>query len=92
MKKLIIRMVNGDQYQIHVENNDEEYVIERILDKIRKYASSRKVKIIRIENEIYIDKKLVIKIKYVSGFVIYCVKSVAIQVDNISSIELIKID
>lgn len=92
MKKLIIHMVNGDQYQIYVENNDEEYAIEKILDKIRKYASNREVKTIRIENEIYIDKKLVIKIKYVSRFAIYCAKSVAIQVNNISSIELIEVD
>lgn len=86
MKKLIIHMNNGDQYEL---NNNKDFdirsepsIIEMSAYLTREMNDNEKTFTI---NDEYID------IKYVSRFAIYNVDRVTIALDSISSFELMEV-
>lgn len=86
MKKLIIHMNNGDQYQLNANENFDrknELTIEEMSGYLTREMNDNE-KTFTINNE-YID------IKYVSRFAIYNVNRVTIALDSISSFELMEV-
>jgi hypothetical protein len=84
-KKLIIHMVNGDQYQLN-SNKDFDRKNELTVKEINAYLT-REIK----DNEktfTFNDKGT--DIKYVSRFAIYNVDRATIALDSISSFELVE--
>lgn len=86
MKKLIIHMNNGDQYELNI-NKDLDRKNELTVEEVNAHFTREindNEKTLKINNE-YID------IKYVSRFAIYNVNRVTIALDSISSFELVKV-
>lgn len=86
MKKLIIHMNNGDQYELNTNKNFDrknELTVEETSVYLRREMNDN-VKTFTI-NDKYID------IKYVSRFAIYNVNRVTIALDSISSFELMEV-
>ena len=86
MKKLIIHMNNGDQYELNT-NKDFDRRNELTIEEMSAYLTREmndNEKTFTINDE-YID------IKYVSRFAIYNVNRVTIALDSISSFELMEV-
>lgn len=86
MKKLIIHMNNGDQYELNI-NKDLDRKNELTVEEVNAHFTREindNEKTLKINNE-YID------IKYVSRFAIYNVNRVTIALDSISSFELVEV-
>lgn len=86
MKKLIIHMNNGDQYELN-NNKDFDIRSDPSIKEINAYLTKEindNEKTFTINDE-YID------IKYVLRFAIYNVDRVTIALDNISSFELVEV-
>lgn len=86
MKKLIIHMNNGDQYELNTNKDLDkrnELTIEEVNGHFTREINDNE-KTLKISNK-YID------IKYVSRFAIYNVNRVTIAIDSISSFELMEI-
>lgn len=86
MKKLIIHMNNGDQYELNINKDldrKNELTVEEVNGHFTREINDNE-KTFRINNE-YID------IKYVSRFAIYNVNRVTIALDSISSFELVEV-
>lgn len=86
MKKLIIHMNNGDQYELN-NNKDFDIRSDPSIKEINAYLTKEindNEKTFTINDE-YID------IKYVSRFAIYNVDRVTIALDSISSFELVEV-
>lgn len=87
MKKLIIHMNNGDQYELNTNKDFDrrnELTVEEMSGHLtREMNDNEKTYPI---NDKYID------IKYVSRFAIYNVNKVTIALDSISSFELMEED
>lgn len=86
MKKLIIHMNNGDQYELNI-NKDFDRKNELTVEEVSAYLTREindNEKTFKISNK-YID------IKYVSRFAIYNVNQVTIAIDSISSFELVEV-
>lgn len=83
MKKLIIHMINGDQYELNI-NKDFDRKNELTIEEVNAHFTREindNEKTLKISNK-YID------IKYVSRFAIYNVNRVTIAIDSISSFEI----
>lgn len=86
MKKLIIHMNNGDQYELNTNKDLDkrnELTIEEVNGHFTREINDNE-KTLKISNK-YID------IKYVSRFAIYNVNRVTIAIDSISSFELMEV-
>ena len=86
MKKLIIHMNDGDQYELNTNENFDrknELTVEEVNPHFTKEINDNE-KMLKISNK-YID------IKYVSRFAIYNVNRVTIAIDSISSFELLEV-
>lgn len=86
MKKLIIHMNNGDQYELNI-NKDFDRKNELTVEEVNGYLTREindNEETLKINDE-YID------IKYVSRFAIYNVDRVTIALDSISSFELMEV-
>lgn len=86
MKKLIIHMNNGDQYELNT-NKDLDKRNELTVEEVNAHFTREindNEKTLKISNK-YID------IKYVSRFAIYNVNRVTIAIDSISSFELMEV-
>lgn len=86
MKKLIIHMINGDQYELNINKDFDrknELTVEEVSAHLTREINDNE-KMLKISNK-YID------IKYVSRFAIYNVNRVTIAIDSISSFELVEV-
>ncbi len=86
MKKLIIHMINGDQYELNINKDFDrknELTVEEVSDHLTREINDNE-KTLKISNK-YID------IKYVSRFAIYNVNRATIAIDSISSFELVEV-
>lgn len=86
MKKLIIHMINGDQYELNINKDFDrknELTVEEVNGHLTREINDNE-KTLKISNK-YID------IKYVSRFTIYNVNRVTIAIDSISSFELMEV-
>ena len=86
MKKLVIHMNNGDQYELNI-NKDLDRRNELTVEEVKAHFTKEiddNEKTLKISNK-YID------IKYVSRFAIYNVNRVTIAIDSISSFELVEV-
>lgn len=86
MKKLVIHMNNGDQYELNINkylDRRNELTVEEVNAHFTKEINDNE-KTLKINNK-YID------IKYVSRFAIYNVNRVTIAIDSISSFELVEV-
>ena len=86
MKKLIIHMNNGDQYELNTNKDFDrknKLTVEEMSGHLTREMNDNE-KTYKI-NDKYID------IKYVSRFAIYNVNRVTIALDSISSFELVEV-
>lgn len=86
MKKLIIHMINGDQYELNINKDFDrknELTVEEVSGHLTREINDNE-KTLKISNK-YID------IKYVSRFAIYNVNRATIAIDSISSFELVEV-
>lgn len=87
MKKLIIHMNNGDQYELNInkdfDRKKKELTVEEVSAHLTREINDNE-KTLKISNK-YID------IKYVSRFAIYNVNRATIAIDSISSFELVEV-
>lgn len=84
MKKLIIHMSNGDQYELNT-NKDFDRKNELTVEEMNSYLTRE----INDNEKIFTINDKYIDIKYVSRFAIYNVNRVTIALNSISSFELL---
>lgn len=86
MKKLIIHMNNGDQYELNT-NKDFDRRNELTVEEMSSYLTRE----INDNEKTYTINNKYIDIKYVSRFAIYNVNRATIAIDSISSFELVEV-